>query len=125
MTQVSVRRVMVTGATGFIGSRVVRQLVAEGCEVIALTRPGGSTERVVQGGALPVSVRLGAEARVIVRLGAAFLPVWPGREPSAPHSFSGYRASQRTSACAGVRSAGARLPARRRCRRRHKQTDIQ
>ena len=51
MTQVSVRRVMVTGATGFIGSRVVRQLVAEGCEVIALTRPGGSTERVEQLGA--------------------------------------------------------------------------
>jgi nucleoside-diphosphate-sugar epimerase len=39
-------RVFLTGATGFIGSHVARRLVAEGCEVHALIRPGSDTRRV-------------------------------------------------------------------------------
>jgi nucleoside-diphosphate-sugar epimerase len=39
-------RVLVTGAAGFIGASVVRRLVAEGHEVGALVRPGGSGWRL-------------------------------------------------------------------------------
>jgi nucleoside-diphosphate-sugar epimerase len=39
-------RVLVTGATGFIGSHVVREAVARGHEVVALVRPGSSIERL-------------------------------------------------------------------------------
>src|SRR5438067_10133062 len=41
--------VLLTGATGFIGSRVAHRLVNEGCVVFALVRPGSSRWR------LPVS----------------------------------------------------------------------
>ena len=34
----------VTGATGFIGTRLCRQLIEQGDEVLALTRPGGTRE---------------------------------------------------------------------------------
>lgn len=46
MTDAVALRIMITGATGFIGSRVVRGLLGEGCEVIALVRHTGSTERL-------------------------------------------------------------------------------
>jgi len=39
-------RVFLTGATGFIGSHVARLLVAEGCEVYALVRPGSNLWRI-------------------------------------------------------------------------------
>lgn len=39
-------RVFLTGATGFFGAQVTRRLVAEGCEVHALIRPGSTTWRI-------------------------------------------------------------------------------
>lgn len=40
------QRVLVTGATGFIGSHLVRRLVAEGADVHLLVRPGGDPWRI-------------------------------------------------------------------------------
>jgi len=40
------RRVLLTGATGFIGSHVARRLVQAGNEVIALVRPGADLRRI-------------------------------------------------------------------------------
>lgn len=40
------RRVLVTGAAGFIGARVVRALVARGCKVVAMVRPGSNSVRL-------------------------------------------------------------------------------
>ncbi len=39
-------RVLITGANGFIGSHLVRACVARGDDVIALARPGASTDRL-------------------------------------------------------------------------------
>lgn len=39
-------RVLVTGATGFIGSHVVREAVSRGHKVVALVRPGTSLDRI-------------------------------------------------------------------------------
>jgi nucleoside-diphosphate-sugar epimerase len=39
-------RILVTGAAGFIGARLVRQLAERGCDVLALTRPGSAAERL-------------------------------------------------------------------------------
>lgn len=40
------KRALVTGAAGFIGSRLVRELLARGCSVIAAVRPQGGQERL-------------------------------------------------------------------------------
>jgi len=39
-------RVLVTGASGFIGSHLVRELVSRGHEAVALVRPGSSRRRL-------------------------------------------------------------------------------
>lgn len=40
------RRVLLTGASGFIGSHLARLLLREGCEVTALLRPGAKLDRL-------------------------------------------------------------------------------
>src|SRR5688572_29343879 len=40
-------RVLLTGATGFIGSHVARNLVARGCQVHAMIRPTANRERLL------------------------------------------------------------------------------
>ncbi|MGQ0792558.1 MAG: NAD-dependent epimerase/dehydratase family protein [Deltaproteobacteria bacterium] len=39
-------KILLTGATGFIGSHVARKLAAEGCDVYALVRPGSDARRI-------------------------------------------------------------------------------
>jgi len=39
-------RVLLTGATGFIGSHMARRLLREGCSVTALVRPGADLRRI-------------------------------------------------------------------------------
>jgi nucleoside-diphosphate-sugar epimerase len=46
VSPISGKPVLVTGATGFIGSHLVRRLVREGAEVHCLVRPGSNAERI-------------------------------------------------------------------------------
>ncbi|NCS79308.1 MAG: NAD-dependent epimerase/dehydratase family protein [Microcystis aeruginosa K13-07] len=39
-------KVLITGASGFVGSHVARLLIAEGCEVHALVRENGEQWRI-------------------------------------------------------------------------------
>lgn len=70
-------RVLVTGATGFIGRQVAAALVAQGCEVIALVRrapePGGLLETIGCAHAVADLTDPGDVARAIAPLGASHL----------------------------------------------------
>ena len=51
-------RIFVTGASGAIGTRLVRQLIARGHEVVGPYRSAGSSERVAAFGAKPIPLDL-------------------------------------------------------------------
>ena len=86
-------RVLVTGATGLVGSRLVRLLLREGHEVHALVRPGGGRARIpgVASGIRVVEGRL-EDARTwdelaAIRPDACVHAAWttePGRYLSSP-----------------------------------------
>ncbi len=47
MTELSGKRIVMTGATGFIGSHVAKRFLDEGAEVYCLVRPESRTKRSV------------------------------------------------------------------------------
>lgn len=53
--QKSAMRIFVTGGSGFLGSRMIRTLVNQGHEVIALARSTSSGERIRTLGATPIT----------------------------------------------------------------------
>src|SRR5262245_47272730 len=55
-------RVAVTGATGFIGRHLVRELLGGGHDVVAIRRPSGDPARLAAGGVEVVSAPLDDEA---------------------------------------------------------------
>ncbi|MDF2143292.1 NAD-dependent epimerase/dehydratase family protein [Paenirhodobacter sp. CAU 1674] len=57
-------RVFLTGATGFIGSRILPRLLAQGHEVIAMTRSGDGARALAAAGAQPHLARLEEPAQV-------------------------------------------------------------
>lgn len=48
MTQLRNRTVLITGATGFVGSRLAKQLVEVGCEVHIITRPDSGLGQIME-----------------------------------------------------------------------------
>ncbi len=95
--------VLVTGATGFVGSQVVRQLVASGEDVAVIARPGSSRHRLdgvvdrVQ--VLECDLANGAAmARLLERCRpqACIHAAWyaePGKYLDSPHSLDSLRSS--------------------------------
>ncbi len=96
-------KVFLTGATGFVGSHVARQLLAAGCAVTALVRPGSSLARlegVTERLAL-VRGELADRRDPPLPWNLSLMPVciWPGtpsrasisapRKPAGPHGEPG------------------------------------
>lgn len=82
-------RAFVTGATGFLGSRVARRLLARGDEVVALAREGAATDELERSGAQVVRGDLGdidpvlahaADCDVVYHLGARVVSSGPWDE---------------------------------------------
>jgi UDP-glucuronate decarboxylase len=95
--------VLVTGATGFVGSQVVRQLLASDVEVAALVRPGSDRRRLegVNGGIRLLEADLQdseAVAKCLARSrpAACIHAAWyaePGKYLVAPENLDSLRAS--------------------------------
>jgi nucleoside-diphosphate-sugar epimerase len=64
-------RVLVTGATGYIGGAAARALLARGHEVLGLTRSAGSADRLRQFGITPVGGDFGDAASLSEAIGTA------------------------------------------------------
>lgn len=87
------RRALVTGVGGFLGSHIGRALVADGWQVVGLTRPTGSDWRLV---GLPAELEiepldLGLEAAALTRLVGRLSPQLvvhaAARSAYAPHDL--------------------------------------
>ena len=75
-------KVFITGASGFVGGAATRRLVAEGCEVIAMSRSESSDNKICALGATPSRCDLGTIAAAniagceIVIHAAAHVEAW-------------------------------------------------
>ena len=63
-------RIFVTGATGYVGSAIVRALVLAGHEVAGLSRSPDKDAQVARLGAIPVRGALGALSSLVPNLGS-------------------------------------------------------
>jgi nucleoside-diphosphate-sugar epimerase len=61
-------RVLVLGGTGFIGSAVVREIIARGHEIVGLARSEASATKLRQSGATPLSGDIAAPERWVTAL---------------------------------------------------------
>src|SRR5262245_5800687 len=102
-------RVFLTGATGFIGSHLLRLLAREGCEVAALLRPGADTRRLadLNGSYRPVPTAMEDTGAIVGELGGwqpdlALHFAWytvPGKYFSAPENLACVTASLELFGC--------------------------
>lgn len=99
-----VQRVLVTGATGLVGSHVAAALLAQGCRVAALVRPGSSRARLANHPALEwiavdlLEIEPAAEAIKDFRPDACIHCGWyvvPGKYLTAPENIEHVFASLR------------------------------
>jgi nucleoside-diphosphate-sugar epimerase len=105
-------KLLVTGASGFVGAKVVELTVAAGHEVAAVTRPTGHARRLapLAGRYLPLSVDL-RERRALFAAVASFRPnaiihvAWAGVANSARHDTSQF--SENIDAACALVEAGA------------------
>ena len=101
-------RIFVTGGSGFLGSRMIRTLVAQEHQVFALARSTSSAERVRTLGATPVTGDLERpehlslpEIEAVVHAAAYFRFAGP-RSPYFPANVEGTRALLRAAQDAGA-----------------------
>ncbi len=105
-------KLLVTGASGFVGAKVAELALAAGHEVAAVTRPSGNARRLapLAGRYLPLSVDL-REKRALFAAVACFRPdaiihvAWAGVANSARHDTSQF--SENIDAACALVEAGA------------------
>lgn len=76
----SAKRVLVTGASGFVGANVTRRLCDDGHEVTAAVRPGADLWRLEAPGSNPARMRIEpldvADEQAVARVVAELRPQW-------------------------------------------------
>src|SRR2546423_2978612 len=105
------RSAFVTGGSGFIGGRLIRRLVGDGCGVRALARSDRSAAAVEEAGAVAVrgdldqveAMRAGAEGCELAFHAAAFVGEWGSRADYERGNVIGTQNALEARRSAGVR----------------------